>query len=292
MADVTILGLGAMGQALTRCMIHAGFDTAVWNRTPARAEALIAEGAGHFNDPGLAISQSPATIVCVADYAAADSFLRTPEVEAALDGRSLLQLSTGSPKLARATWEWAKTNNIDYLDGAIMVYPSDVGADGATVLVSGDRKACETCWPFVEAVGPASKYLGRDAGMASALDEALLSLGLSAIIGAINGVALCEANSISLRDYQEAAETFFPVMNGAVSLAIDKIARDDVETTEASLGTWAGTLDHMIETARAAGFSDEIPRGYRRLFDKAKDHGLADHDSAALIRVLRPDNAS
>jgi len=42
---VSFLGLGEMGSALARAVIRAGHPTTVWNRSPAKATALIDDGA-------------------------------------------------------------------------------------------------------------------------------------------------------------------------------------------------------------------------------------------------------
>lgn len=42
---VSVLGLGPMGQALTGVLVAANHRTTVWNRTPAKADALRARGA-------------------------------------------------------------------------------------------------------------------------------------------------------------------------------------------------------------------------------------------------------
>ncbi|MDF3149983.1 NAD(P)-binding domain-containing protein, partial [Streptomyces sp. T21Q-yed] len=42
---LTLLGTGDMGTALARAWLCAGHPVTVWNRTPARAEPLAAEGA-------------------------------------------------------------------------------------------------------------------------------------------------------------------------------------------------------------------------------------------------------
>lgn len=44
-ADVAILGLGLMGQAIAAAFLRAGRPTTVWNRTPGKAGDLITQGA-------------------------------------------------------------------------------------------------------------------------------------------------------------------------------------------------------------------------------------------------------
>lgn len=42
---VTLIGLGPMGQAMVGSLLTAGHPVTVWNRTPARAEPVVAAGA-------------------------------------------------------------------------------------------------------------------------------------------------------------------------------------------------------------------------------------------------------
>jgi 3-hydroxyisobutyrate dehydrogenase-like beta-hydroxyacid dehydrogenase len=64
---VTVLGLGSMGQALARAFSAAGHPVTVWNRTPGKAEPLMAEGATLAPDAAGAVAASPLTIVCLLD---------------------------------------------------------------------------------------------------------------------------------------------------------------------------------------------------------------------------------
>ena len=48
---VTLIGLGPMGQAMVRTLLAAGHPVTVWNRTPSRADALVAEGATRAATP-------------------------------------------------------------------------------------------------------------------------------------------------------------------------------------------------------------------------------------------------
>ena len=42
---VAVLGLGPMGRALAAASLAAGHPTVIWNRTPEKAESLVAHGA-------------------------------------------------------------------------------------------------------------------------------------------------------------------------------------------------------------------------------------------------------
>lgn len=48
---VTVLGLGAMGNALTTALLRAGHSATVWNRTAGKADRLVAQGATRAESP-------------------------------------------------------------------------------------------------------------------------------------------------------------------------------------------------------------------------------------------------
>jgi glutamyl-tRNA reductase len=48
---VAVLGAGTMGAPMARNLAHAGYRVRVWNRTPAKAAALTADGATPADTP-------------------------------------------------------------------------------------------------------------------------------------------------------------------------------------------------------------------------------------------------
>src|SRR5688500_1341600 len=102
---VTVLGLGAMGQAIAGVLLDAGHEVTVWNRTPARADALVARGARRASDPSDAVAGSTLVLVSLMDYEAARGVL-TPVGEA-LRAKALVNLTSGTPKDVRQMAAWA-----------------------------------------------------------------------------------------------------------------------------------------------------------------------------------------
>ena len=51
MTKVALIGLGRMGHGMAGRYLDAGFDVAVWNRSKAKAEDLIARGARWSTSP-------------------------------------------------------------------------------------------------------------------------------------------------------------------------------------------------------------------------------------------------
>ena len=99
--SVSMLGLGYMGSALARAFLAKQHAVTVWNRTASKAEPLAETGAQVAASVAEAIAASDVTVVCVSDYHGSDALLRTTEMAGRLKGKTLVQLTTGTPEEAR-----------------------------------------------------------------------------------------------------------------------------------------------------------------------------------------------
>ena len=66
--SVTVLGLGSMGTSLADAFLKAGHPTTVWNRSAARADALVARGAVRAGSARDAVTASELVVICVTTY--------------------------------------------------------------------------------------------------------------------------------------------------------------------------------------------------------------------------------
>ena len=134
---VTVVGAGKMGSALARALLAGGYDVKVWNRTPARAEPLRDAGATIAGSLEDAMATSDVTLMNVANQAVVSELLEAADARRTLRGKTLIQLTTGTPADGRRGQAFANDHGISYLDGAIMAYPRTIGTDAAVILFSG-----------------------------------------------------------------------------------------------------------------------------------------------------------
>ena len=161
MADVTVLGLGAMGAALAKVLLKAQHRTTVWNRSRAKAELLAQEGALVARKTiGEAVSSSSLIIACLDSYATTHALLLSDDIKARLPGRTIVQLSTGSPHEARDALAMFTKEGTSYLDGAIMAYPEEIGQPNAMILLSGSEFTYQNHKQTLGALGGDLRYVG------------------------------------------------------------------------------------------------------------------------------------
>ena len=289
MADVTVLGLGAMGSALAKVLLKAQHRTTVWNRGRAKAELLAQEGALVARTLGEAVSSSSLIIACLDSYATTHALLLSDDIKARLPGRTIVQLSTGSPHEARDALAMFTKEGTSYLDGAIMAYPEEIGQPNAMILLSGSEFTYQNHKQTLGALGGDLRYVGESIGGASALDMALLTYGLGAIIGVTQGAALCESEGVSVDLYGKLfGEQRSLLMGDRARVRAQRIHENRFTDTGASLSVWGAALAGITAHCQKCGLNAEFPLTLSKLFEKAEAAGLGRSDVAALVQVLRP----
>ncbi|MGY5080432.1 NAD(P)-dependent oxidoreductase [Streptomyces nigrescens] len=272
---VTVLGLGAMGSALAGAFVGAGHPTTVWNRTPGKAEDLVARGAVRADTVAEAVAASPLVIVCVVDYAAAHEILEPAGPR--LSGRVLVNLTSDTPERARSAAAWAAGHGIDYLDGSVMVPTTDVGQPGATLLYSGSRKAFETYKETLKVLGGRAAYLGDDHAMAAVYDLALLAFFYSAMAGLVHAFALAGAESVPAEEFVPftgAIADILPPLAAGMAQDLDRgVLRGDQD----NIVMEAAGMAHIIEASVDRGINTDVLAAVKGLADRtiAAGHGKA-----------------
>ena len=99
--NVTVLGLGPMGQALATALLDAKYRTTVWNRTAAKADPLLARGALVAADAAEAVAAADLTLINVVDHEAVDAILAAAGT--AVAGKIIVGLSSDTPERSRRT---------------------------------------------------------------------------------------------------------------------------------------------------------------------------------------------
>ncbi|NCF26602.1 MAG: NAD(P)-binding domain-containing protein [Gammaproteobacteria bacterium] len=286
MSDISVLGLGSMGAALARAFQTANHRITVWNRTPEKMQAFVTNGAVAASSVESAVGDSPATVICVDDYTVTRRILDTAGVIDRLSGRTVIQLTTGTPQEAREFEAWLQGRGVDYIDGAIMGGPSDVDAGNAQVLLTGSGVAYGRCEQMLQCLGSDVRYLGENIGAAATLDLAWLSQRYGLFLGVAHGARLCESENVDLDLYA----AMFPEGDRAHNMA-RVIYADDYENPGATLSVWAGALKRVLSQAHDAGINCEIPDFVTDLFERAIAAGHGEEDVAALVKVLRGERA-
>jgi 3-hydroxyisobutyrate dehydrogenase-like beta-hydroxyacid dehydrogenase len=287
MSDASVVGLGAMGSALARALLRAGHGVTVWNRTSTKAEPLVRDGAALATDLASAIVASPVVLICVDNYEVTRDILSGHDVRPRLSDRVLVQLSTGTPQEAREGERWARESGADYLDGAILAYPDQMGTPEAALLVAGAEATFQRCEPLLRSLAGGLTYVGQQIGAASALDCAALSFLFGALLGALHGARVCEVEGLRVDEFGSMLAELVPVVGQEVRQVSDRIQANRYDGSQAALRTYSAAAMRLVQQARDSRIDANFPRYAAGALEEGMSAGFGNEDLAALIKVLR-----
>lgn len=281
---VTVIGLGLMGQSLARAFLTAGHPTTIWNRTASKADALVADGAHYVKSVADALDASPLVVVCVSDYAAMHEAL-DPHV-AYLDGRLLLNLTSGDSALARETATWAEQHGAHYLDGAIMAVPPAIGTPEAVILHSGPESRFEAHKATLAALGTVS-HVGTDHGLASLYDVAGLAMMWSVLNAWLQGTAMLRTAGVDAATFAPFAQQIATGVAGWLPGYAKQVDNDSFPAEVSALETDVAAMEHLVAESEAVGVSAELPRLIKSIADRAIAAGHGGEQYPVLIEEFR-----
>ncbi|MEU5980018.1 NAD(P)-binding domain-containing protein [Streptomyces sp. NPDC047315] len=283
---VTVIGLGPMGRALAAAFLAAGVATTVWNRTPGRERELVASGAVSATSAEEAVTASELIVVCVVDYDATDSVLRRPEVEAALKGRTLVNLSADLPARSREAGAWAAEHGVRYLDGAIMTPTTTIGTPHGVFLYSGPEELYQEHKPVLDALSGAQSYLGEDIGRAAAFDIALLDIWWTAMTGYMHALTIARAEGISAQELAPFAKGIAAILPPSFDEAAVEVDNGDYVAKVNPITSSASTMAHIIHASEAHGIDASVMRAAEGLTRRAIGLGHGGDELTRLSEVM------
>jgi 3-hydroxyisobutyrate dehydrogenase len=159
-----------MGHPMASRLLDAGFPLTVWNRTPARADDLVARGAHRAATPAEAAREADVVVTMVADPAALRDVLLGEHgaLDAMRKGALLINCSTVGPAATHATAEECRKREIRFVDAPVLGSVPAAEQGTLTILVGGSAEDVERAKVVLSHFGKTIVHTG-DVGSASTL---------------------------------------------------------------------------------------------------------------------------
>jgi 3-hydroxyisobutyrate dehydrogenase len=150
-----------MGAPIARNLLRAGFDVAVWNRSPDRARELVDAGARLAASPADAASSADMVITMLSD---GDAVAETMAGPALRRGSVWIQMATVGVDWTERLAALAREHGVEFVDAPVS--GSEVPAREAqlVVLASGSDAVRERVQPLFDAIGRRTLWLGPAGG--------------------------------------------------------------------------------------------------------------------------------
>ena len=166
---VGFIGTGIMGGSMAGHLLAAGHPLHVFNRTPAKAEPLVARGAIRHDSPAAVAAAADVVITMLGEPADVEAVyfgggasipLGRGLIDATRRGSLLIDMTTSSPALAARIATAAAARGLAALDAPVS--GGDLGARNAAlvIMVGGDAAGFERARPLFALMGRSATLLG------------------------------------------------------------------------------------------------------------------------------------
>jgi 3-hydroxyisobutyrate dehydrogenase len=203
---VGFVGLGNIGQPMTRALLRAGLQVAALDTTPEKAEPCVAEGARAVTRP-VDLAGCAVVALAVPDDDAVEGVLCESGLLTALASDAIVIVhSTILPATARRLAGVAGERGIGLLDAPVSGGAERALAGELTVMVGGEAAVVERARPLLDAVGSDVRHVGPS-GAGSAVKLANQLMMLSALAGVHEALDLARAYDVDDRVVLDAVAT-------------------------------------------------------------------------------------
>jgi 3-hydroxyisobutyrate dehydrogenase len=194
------IGTGIMGGPMTRNLLKAGYAVTVHNRTKAKADALLAEGADWAQTPADVARHSDMVITCVPDTPDVRQVLlgKNGVMETARPGLICVDMSTISPAATKQMGQVLQEKSVTLIDAPVS--GGQIGAiEGKlSIMMGGPKDTVEKVRPIMEVMGKTVTYCGPlgSGQMTKLVNQVMV---IHTIMSIAEGLAFAEKAGLNLR---------------------------------------------------------------------------------------------
>lgn len=313
--EIGFCGPGLMGAPMIRHLLRAGHTVHVWNRTRAKAEALLADGAKVVDTPRELASRCEVVLLCVADAAAVEETVFGAQGLLSLDAagpgrvRWIIDHSSIPPAVTKAFAHRAATvagvsaatagksgggagqgpeseraARVGWIDAPVSGGVAGATAGTLAIMAGGATADVEAVTPLLGAYSSRVTHMGDvGAGQTTKLcNQAIVTATVAAI---------AEAVSLAQRSGIDAAKLTQGLAGGwADSVLLQIFVPRMTQSGLAPIGafrTFQKDVDTVAATAYETGTPMPVSSTVQQLLRLGAAMGLAEADLSAFIDVLQ-----
>ena len=208
MAHVAFIGLGRMGHGMAGRYLDKGFSVALWNRSKAKAEDLIARGARWASSPADAADGADAIVTMVADDEASRAVWlgKDGAASAAKAGTLAIECSTVSYQHALDLARELRGRGLTYVDSPVTGLPDAAASGKLTLLVGAEPADLERARIYLTPLSTTIRHFGA-VGTGTVYKLINNLMGAIQIAGIAEGLAIAEQAGLDMKLVLDAVET-------------------------------------------------------------------------------------
>lgn len=282
---VALLGVGAMGARMAQRLLQAGYSVTLYNRNPARAQALLEQGGVCASSPREAAARADIVMSMVRDDEASAQLWCDPDIGALYglsEGAVAIESSSLTPRWTSELARRVEALGAQFLAAPVVGSRAQAQAGQLVYLVGGDADALAKVRPVLSVMGCGIHHVGRcDNAMAMKLLVNVLFGVQVAALGEMLGFA--RAAGIGVQRAVDILNTLAlssPALQGlghlisradyAPSFPIDLVEKD---------------FDYALTCAQALGVDTPTCAAVHGVYTRACEAGYAQDNIAGVAQL-------
>jgi 3-hydroxyisobutyrate dehydrogenase len=288
MPHVAFIGLGRMGHGMAGRYLDAGFDVAVWNRSKAKADGLIARGAQWAASPKEAAVGADAVVTMVADDEASQSvWLGKDGAAASMKAGALaIECSTVSHRHALDMARELRSRGLIYVDCPVTGLPSAAAEGKLTLLVGADADDLEKARAYLAPISTTIRHFGA-VGSGTVFKLINNLMGAVQIASLAEGVAIAERAGLDMNLVAEALSTGAVASPQVIRHSKRMVARD-FSGASFTAALRHKDADYAVRLAEELLPGVPVSRAALAAYETAKASAPDDDEGAMIKIVSRP----
>jgi 3-hydroxyisobutyrate dehydrogenase-like beta-hydroxyacid dehydrogenase len=198
-----------------------------------------------------------------------------------------VELSSGTLQDARDAEAWARKQGIDYLDGAILATPSQIGRPDTSIFVSGAEPTFRRSEAVLKTLAGNLISMSESVGSAAAWDLVTVSYLFAAILGFFHGARIFELEGLRVGGFGSMIANISLVLGEMIKRAGEEIQTRTFDRPQSSVKTCTVAFELFVKQACEARINAGFPTFGLGLFKKAMAVGYGEEEVAALIKMFR-----
>ncbi|SHF81736.1 3-hydroxyisobutyrate dehydrogenase [Streptoalloteichus hindustanus] len=280
MADVAVIGAGVTGAAVARACAGAGLSVVVWNRSPARAEALAGPAVTPRRTVEEAVRSSRTVVLALIGYDVSRAVLEP--AERWLDGRLVVQTANGSHDDVGPFARWVEAAGGRCLDAAFLGHPRAIGTPDNHTVYSGRSECYDEAVALREALGGRAVHLGQDITRAKACLTVAAVWYYAGVNGFLECVTFALRTGVPLAEFAKSVPLHQTRVQRAIDVGVELVRRGDYRFGQQPLTAHLDALRQLASFAEETGITRSFLPVLRDRVRQAIDDGYHDEHITVL----------
>ena len=278
---IAFLGMGLMGTRMATRLVQAGFEVAVWNRSPAACESVLSLGAKPLQLSE--IGQYPVILSCLADDNAVQAVL--DQIEPFLTAQQVIvDFSSLSVDQTQKLAQQANLKQVTWIDSPVSGGTAGAEQGSLVIFAGGDANTIEKLSPIYDVLSQRVTRMGETGtGQATKICNQLIVAANSTLIA--EAVALARQAGVDTRLLAPALAGGF-ADSKPFQILTPRMATHSFEPVQWKVQTLSKDLNNALQLA--AQFQLQIPVAEKALsqLQAHQAKGFAEADLATIIHQV------